>query len=228
MNPKVSVLLPTYNRADYIERAIESYLEQDYKNTELIVLNDNSTDNTKEVLEKYNEHPRIIIWHSDVNMSPPNNQNFLWEIATGDLVCQLHDDDALTKDSISKRVALFKPETQVVWGGAILQNIHGDRQGLFSGQEPDKNRILKDEYINFTTLMYQRDLPFKFDGTLRYYFDWLFKIRCLNECVCAYTPDPVMYYSMHEGQESSIARATGVNPIQDQLMRLKLIELGYR
>lgn len=227
---KVSVLLPTYNRVNMLPKAIESFLNQDYDNAELLILDDCSTDSTAEYLSQFANHEKIKVFIGTVNLAPPSNQNFLWDKATGDLVCQLHDDDQLTKDSLSKRVDLFnkEPSLQVVYGGAYLQNINGDSIGLFSGTPPDKNLILKHEYINFTTLMYRRDIGFKMHPELRYYFDWLFKIRCLNECVVGYTPEPVMFYTMHEGQESSIARATGVNPEQDRLMRIKLTEYGYR
>lgn len=224
--------MATYNRGNIngvclVEKAIQSFLNQDYENSELIILNDGSTDNTSEILQKYIDHPKITIFDFKDNKLPPNNWNWLWEQAKGDLICQLHDDDELTTDSLSARVKHFKddPELQVMYGGVILQNIYGHRQGLASGQAPDKNRILKEEYINFTTLMYKRDIPFRFDPEIRYYFDWLFKIRCLTECKTSYTPDPVMYYSMHYGQESNKCRRENMNEPEEKRMRLKLKQL---
>lgn len=226
---KVSVLLPTYNRADLVERAIKSFIEQDYKDSELLILNDNSTDNTRQVLSFYNNNERIKIFNVDINFGPPKNQNFLWEQASGDLVCQLHDDDQLTTDSLSKRVELFKkdPNLQMVYGGAILQNINGDQIGTLLGYDPDKNRIMKHEYINFVTMMYRRDIPFKFEPGLRFYFDWLFKIRCLNELKCGYTPESVVKHTMHPGQETELCKREGLSKDQEQQMWTKLKEYGY-
>ena len=51
--PLVSIVIPAYNHASYLDQAIQSVLSQDWKNIELIVLNDGSTDNTCEVLQKY-------------------------------------------------------------------------------------------------------------------------------------------------------------------------------
>lgn len=235
MHMKVSVLLPTYNRAmpingvPLIERSIQSFLKQDYENSELIILDDLSTDNTKQILKKFEGHSRISIFYSDNNKKPPNNQNWLWAKATGELVCQLHDDDEMTPNGLSLRVAEFKRDRsiQVVYGGWHTQNLAGSHSGTYQGQMPDASRILKEEYINFTTLMYVRNLPFRFDSELRYYFDWLFKIRCLNECKASYVPEPVMIHTVHHGQETARCRQEKANEPQEIIMRAKLTELGY-
>src|SRR5688572_1571442 len=111
---KVTVLMATYNRGtivggtSLVERAVNSFLSQDYVNSDLIILNDASTDNTAGILNKYAGHPRIKIYNGTENKLPPNNWNWLWDQVPDDtdLICQLHDDDEFTTDSLSKRVAL--------------------------------------------------------------------------------------------------------------------------
>lgn len=232
-NPKVTVLLATYNRGvvvggiPLIERAIHSFLNQDYENSELIILDDASTDNTAELLRKYEGHPRITIHYGQVNKLPPNNWNWLWEQVPvdTDLICQLHDDDELTASSLSDRVRLFTDKLQVVYGGVIAQNMDKTSTVTYEGQAPSLDRIWKEEYINFTTLMYRRDLTFRFDTTLRYYFDWLFKIRCLTECKCDYFAGPVMRYTTHQGQETNKCRRENMNAVEEGRMRHKLEEI---
>jgi glycosyltransferase involved in cell wall biosynthesis len=58
--PKVSVIIPTYNCAHYLEQAIESAMNQTYRDVEIIVLDDGSTDNTSEVVRKYGNNIRYI------------------------------------------------------------------------------------------------------------------------------------------------------------------------
>lgn len=228
---KVAVLLATYNRAQkvngvpMIERSINSFLDQDYKNSDLIILNDCSTDETPQILSKYEGNERITIYHSDKNKVPPNNWNWLWgKVTDADLICQLHDDDNMTKNSISIRVSEFqhRPDYQVVYGGVNTQNINGEYRRTVNGEPPSLDRILKEEYINFVSLMYRPTLEFRFDPELRYYFDWLFKIRCLKECAVGYVVDPVMNYTEHIGQETNKCRREKMNEPDEQLMREKL------
>lgn len=242
---KVSVLMPTYNRAQLVpgshattllDRAIISVLEQGYPDMELLILNDGSTDATSLVLKQYAKFsqgpgkPVIKIWDEKINRMPPNNMNFLWEQATGDLICQMHDDDIMPEGSIEMRANEFKKNKslQALYGGWTTQGIDESGRVNYYATEPNPARILTNEYINFTTLMYRRDLPFHFDGELRYYFDWLFKIRCLNECVSGAVPEPVMIHTVHEGQETAKCRRENLNAEQEKMMREKLSKLGYK
>lgn len=230
---KVDVLMPTYNRAikfqdtTLVERAIMSFLDQDYHDSRLIIYNDASTDNTEQILKKFEKHPRIAIINSLVNRKPPNNMNFVWGWSDAELVCQLHDDDQMTRNSISVRVQKFleNPELHAVYGGATTQDITGNNFTYYPGEKPDAERILKEEYINFTTLMYRNNLPFRFDGQLRYYFDWLFKIRLLKECKVAHVTEPVMIHTVHKGQETQQCRILGMNEPDEKLMRTKLLTI---
>lgn len=221
---KVSVIMSTYNRAHMVCRAIDSFKNQIYENAELIIVNNGSTDNTKEILAQYEGVENIFISHLAEN--DPNVGNRLWELAHSELICQLHDDDQFTKYSLFDRVALFEGSNlQVVYGGVIEQDLAGYPMRDIPAQLPNKARILKDEYINFTTMMWRRNLPFRFDTDLSYYSDWFFKIRCLNECLCSYVDSAVMRYTIHPGQESVRLRGTGAG--EDEIMRGKIKMLGY-
>jgi len=229
----VDVLMATFNRGQKIgettlvERAIESFIKNDYKKSRLIILDDASTDGTPEILKHYKGHERILIHSSLNNNRPPNNWNLIWEKSSADLICQLHDDDELTESSISIRAERFlkNKKTDVVYGGVFTQNIKGEFLNFIPAAIPDKERILVDEYINFTTLMYRSNLPFRFDPDLRYYFDWLFKIRCLKELNVDFVSDAVMKYTVHQGQESNKCRREKMNDIEELSMRNKLKQI---
>jgi hypothetical protein len=179
------------------------------------------------VLNKYANHPGITVYHADKNKMPPNNWNWLWDKADGELICQLHDDDEMTKDSVSLRVKEFisNKDLQVLYGGVITQNVTATDFNTYLAQPVDKERILKDEYINFVSLMYRRDIGIRFEPTLRYYFDWLFKIRCLQELQCGYIEEPVMKYTVHQGQETNKCRQEKMNDPDEKKMREILKQL---
>lgn len=225
--------MATYNRAfevngiTLLERAIKSFLDQDYDNAELVILNDGSTDGTSDILRRYRHNPRIRIYEFDTNKRPPNNWNWLWNMAQGDLVCQLHDDDQLTLNGLSLRVAEFMrdPSLQVVYGGVITQNLQVTDYNSYPGEAPDVDRIWREEYINFTTLMHRREIPLRFDPDLRYYFDWLFKIRCLTDYKTSYVKEAVMQYTVHAGQETNKCRRENMNAPDEKLMREKLKDI---
>ena len=58
-SPLISVIVPNYNHAKYLDERLLSILQQTYENYELIILDDNSTDNSKEIIEKYRQNPHV-------------------------------------------------------------------------------------------------------------------------------------------------------------------------
>ncbi len=88
--PKVSVIIPTYNRERFIAEAVDSVLAQTYKNIEIIVVDDGSTDNTKEVLEPYMDW---ITYLPIENGGPARARNAGMQAATGDYIAFLDSDD---------------------------------------------------------------------------------------------------------------------------------------
>jgi len=94
--PLVSLLIPTYNRAKWIGQAIESALQQDYPNLEIIINDDCSTDNSDEIIRKYTHDPRIRYLKNEKNLGVIDNFNKLFfELAKGEWVTLLGSDDYL-------------------------------------------------------------------------------------------------------------------------------------
>jgi len=99
--PLVSIVIPAYNHAFYLDEAIRSVLGQDYKNIELIVLDDGSTDHSRTVLEKYTGK---FHWETQTNMGQANTLNKGWQMSRGDILGYLSADDALMPQAVSKSV----------------------------------------------------------------------------------------------------------------------------
>ena len=104
-NPRVSVIIPTYNRAAWLLQAVSSVTGQSFSDFELIIADDGSTDNTAEVVSQV-EHPLHYV-HLSHSGRPAVARNRALEIARGDLVAFLDDDDLWMADKLQKQVAIF-------------------------------------------------------------------------------------------------------------------------
>jgi glycosyltransferase involved in cell wall biosynthesis len=102
--PLVSILIPTYNQDKYISKAIEGALAQDYSNLEVIVMDDNSTDETSSVVANYLSDPRLKYNKNSVNLGRVQNYKMgLYEMAKGEWVINLDGDDYFTDQSFISR-----------------------------------------------------------------------------------------------------------------------------
>jgi glycosyltransferase involved in cell wall biosynthesis/ADP-heptose:LPS heptosyltransferase len=114
-NPLVSVIIPTYNTADYIADAIESIVIQNYRNFEIIIVDDGSTDNTKDIVDRF-EGEEIKYMHQQ-NKGAPSACNTGIKISNGDYIIRLDADDMMTPDFIAKHLAEFEkhPDADLVY-----------------------------------------------------------------------------------------------------------------
>lgn len=91
--PLVSVIIPAYNAQDYLERAVNSVLNQSYNNIEIIIINDGSSDNTLNIIEKLSNLHKEIIFLSHENQGISKTRNRGIELANGEYICFLDSDD---------------------------------------------------------------------------------------------------------------------------------------
>lgn len=104
-NMKVSVIIPAYNAEEYLNRCLDSVINQVYKNLEIIVIDDASTDNTKAIIKKYAEKDnRIVPFYSSINKGVSSARNIGLKAATGDYIIFVDSDDELTKEAIRRMV----------------------------------------------------------------------------------------------------------------------------
>ncbi len=94
MNPLVSFLIPTYNRSDLLQQAIDSILSQSYKNTEIIIIDDASTDDTKNMINSQFKD-KVRYYKNDVNRGVAYSRNLGLSYATGKYIGLLDSDDLL-------------------------------------------------------------------------------------------------------------------------------------
>ncbi|MFZ4555516.1 MAG: glycosyltransferase family 2 protein [Pseudanabaena sp.] len=113
--PMISVIIPFYNRDRYLAEAIESVLNQTYANTELILVDDGSTDKSAAIARSY-----PVKYHYQTNMGIGAARNAGISLATGDFFAFLDSDDIWTRDKLAKQMAAFEanPNLEAVFGYA--------------------------------------------------------------------------------------------------------------
>src|SRR5216683_2474775 len=109
--PLVSLVTPAYNQAQYLEQTIESVLSQDFHSFEYVVLDDGSTDATRDVLGRYTGRLR---WETHANMGQARTLNKGWHMSSGDIVGYLSADDILYPGALTALVQALEERSCAV------------------------------------------------------------------------------------------------------------------
>jgi glycosyltransferase involved in cell wall biosynthesis len=118
-NPTISIITPTYNRAAYIGRAIESVFAQSYSDWELLIIDDGSTDTTESIVRSFIEKdsarhslPRIFYFKNEKNLGIAETRNAGLVRARGTYIAMLDSDDVwLDPEKLTKQIAAFEKDT---------------------------------------------------------------------------------------------------------------------
>jgi glycosyltransferase involved in cell wall biosynthesis len=179
----VSIVMPTYNRAHLIGKAIDSILKQSHNNWELIVVDNQSTDNTRDIVESFVSKDSRIRYF---NVEKSSNQglseylNYGIKIAEGEFIARLDDDDEWNdKDKLSKQVNFLNENKDyiLVGGGAIVVDENSKELYRFFKRETDaeirKNALYANPFCH-STVLFRKEVALKAGGYKNLIFgeDW--------------------------------------------------------
>lgn len=155
--PLVSVITPTYNREDFLPEAIESVLSQDYENFEFLIIDDGSTDNSKEVIDGYMDSGKIRYFYQE-NSGQSVARNKGISEAKGKYVCFLDSDNRWLPGKLSRSVAELEtsPEYDVLYADGTLINEAGEeisRENMTRYTGNIVMELLKDNCVSMNTTM---------------------------------------------------------------------------
>lgn len=112
-NKLVSIIMPAYNSENYVSEAIESVCKQSYKNWELLIVNDGSTDQTSNILNDYaQKDSRIKVFHRN-NQGVSAARNYALDQISGEYVTFIDSDDAYHRDRLQKMLQIFEEHDDV-------------------------------------------------------------------------------------------------------------------
>lgn len=127
--PKISIITPSYNQGQYIEETIRSVLLQNYPNLEYIIIDGGSTDNTIDIIKKY--EPYLTYWVSEPDRGQTHAINKGLAKATGDIIAYLNSDDYYLPNTFFKVVESFRsfPDVDLFHGRCRYVNETGEKIG---------------------------------------------------------------------------------------------------
>lgn len=126
-NPKVSIVIPSYNQGKYLEDTILSVINQTYKNIEIIIIDGGSTDNSVDIIKKYKD--KIHFWVSEKDKGQANAINKGFKKASGEIFAWLNSDDLYTENAVEQIVNEFNkdPSVSIVYGDYYLLYPNGKK-----------------------------------------------------------------------------------------------------
>lgn len=152
---KISVILTSYNHAQFIKQSIDSVLNQTYPNFELIIVDDCSTDSSWDIISQYKkEHPEIITIHHKYNWGGGVVADTVQNYATGEYIALHHSDDVWKHDKLQKQVKVIKkhPEYVAVFSNAMVidddGNDYDDENSFYYDLFSVENRT-RYEWLNY-------------------------------------------------------------------------------
>lgn len=223
--PKISVIIPTYNREDFICETIQSVLNQTYKDFEIIVIDDGSTDNTKKRLEPYLSKIKLI---DQKNHERAISRNKGVKNSTGEYIAFLDSDDLWTKDKLEKQVEVLenKKDIILVYGQCLRINENSKKIKIakrqtegFSGNVFEK--LLFRNFIASPTPLIRRKI---FENTPGFktkyipYEDWEYWIRLSLLGDFFFIPKPLAYYRIHPEQSVKLTNAKKIEEVTTLLL----------
>jgi len=232
MNPKVSIIVPTYNGEKYIQRAIESVLNQTFQDFEIIVVDDYSKDNTVKIIKELQKNDSRIkflcLEKNSGGPALPKNKGF--EISRGEFIAYLDQDDEWLPTKLEEQINLFKNSLKKNLGlvscGANLVNAHGKYFGYFIPIKKENifpEILLRNPIYSNSSVLIKReviDVVGKRDENMKYSEDLEMWIRISRVGYdFDYIYKPLFNYHFHENNVTN----TG-----DKTMKVRDMEYTFK
>lgn len=209
MEGLVSVIMPIYNAEKYLVSALESIFIQDYKDIEIILVDDCSRDNSEKIIvDLQKEHPEIVYFRQSKNMGAGVSRNKALELAKGQYVAFLDSDDIWLPNKISKQIELMKSSGNPFSYTAIemIDDKGVIKKGKRSIKETcDYKYLLHNTIIATSSVVIDRMVVGEFWMSLRRggqdYATWLMLLR--NGTIASGINEVLVRYRVTQGSLSS-------------------------
>lgn len=236
MRSEVTFVVPCYNYGRYVVQALESLLAQTVRELEIIVVDDASTDNTPEVLTRYQAHPQIKLLRHERNLGHIATYNEALALARGSYVAIMSADDyCLEHDAVARQLALFQAHPSIGMVYSAYRMVAGDKllsteavfphQGFRHGLD-EFHSLIWGNYILHSGTLLRREVQEElgpYDAGLPQSADWDQWLRTCARHDVGYIPEPLYAYRIH----LSNMQAKGIPPEQQLVQNVRTLERGF-
>ena len=220
--PWLSVIVPTYNGAAYLPRALDSIANQTGPDIEVIAIDDGSTDDTVKVLESYQTRLNLKVVSRGRVGNWVSNTNYALSLARGEYACFLHQDDFWLPGRISqmRKLAQGQPNAVVILHPSQFVDAEGKITGNWNCPFPKRAGLLDSDYVfrrlivqNFIAIpspIFKREAACSaglLDESLWYTADWKFWLALAKLGPWAYLPEPLAAFRIHLGSQTATGAA---------------------
>jgi glycosyltransferase involved in cell wall biosynthesis len=223
--PAVSVCIPTYNRKDYLKETLESVFAQTYKDYEVVIVDDGSTDGTGEMIKQLGYNVR---YHWQRNGGAAAAKNKLIELAIGEYITLLDSDDLLVSDAIEHMAAVMQREAEpvIVYGPYLRIDQRGsvigkNKRRLYSGFVT--KYLFQDVFVHSCGSMFPKSILEEaggFDTSLRVCSDYDLWLRLSLKYHFAALSKPTFKRRRHPGNLT-------VRSLQNRITEFEVLERFY-
>ena len=156
--PKISIVTPSYNQAEFLERTILSVLNQNYPNLEYIIIDGGSTDGSVEIIKKYEKY--LAYWVNEKDGGIANAMNKGLRLSKGDLIIYVNAGDCLEDDTVLDRIAADYQINKWTWaiGSTKMVDLSGIEVGVKKILEYSARRLHITNYICHQSVVVSREL----------------------------------------------------------------------
>ena len=207
MKPQVSIVMPTFNNGRYLQESIQSVLSQSFQDWELVVVNDASKDNSREILQRFaSQDPRIKVFHNEQNLRIVKTLNRGLDLAQADLIARLDGDDYWSDNEKLRQQVDFlnsHPDYGMIgsWGTAMDEN----GKYLFDLKFPSTDAGIRSQFLMrncfiHSSLVFRKKLVLDLGGyvmTEGYIEDYELWLKLGMKCKFALIPKIMVSYRIN-------------------------------
>jgi glycosyltransferase involved in cell wall biosynthesis len=203
--PKVTVLMPVYNGEKYLKEAVDSILDQSFKDYEFLIIDDGSTDGSGEIIKSYAD-PRIKVLENGENLGLVTTLNKGIELARGEFIARMDCDDVSLPERLEKQVRFMDSRLDVGVCGTWLRKI-GSAHDVVSYPVEDKDIrwfLTINSMFAHPSVMLRHDLltnhNLRYDANFPHAEDYELWTRIAKYCRLANLPEVLLLYRIHGEQ----------------------------